>query len=382
MAGDSMQVWANKTVLSLFPKKGEAYFFDGSGRCFAAWDHRGFIQRGLSGRMVARRWKKGSREIHRLSSKEGEDLLKRCHRVLEAALKQGGSALCKGGGPDTTPAGVRKRLEGALAFDYPKEEEQFRQVYRPVGILPPDQYNACVIQVAEGCRWNRCGFCSFYRGRTFGLKKGPEIRSHIQKVADFLGEGIARRRSIFLGEANALGAPLDLLLAAMDAAYARLVPKMEGFRGFYAFIEPSDSACRTTSDFLLLEQKGLRRLYYGLETGDPSLRQRLGKPGSLLQMEKSIRQAKAAGLKVAVILLVGAGGRAGEDGHIENSIRLVRRLPLEPSDIVFLSPLRGRQGAGEEPLSEIEMKEQILAFRKGFLDQACVALYDIREFAY
>jgi len=38
---------------------------------------------------------------------------------------------------------------------------------KPVGILPPDQYMAVVLQAAEGCAFNTCTFCDFYRDRSF-----------------------------------------------------------------------------------------------------------------------------------------------------------------------------------------------------------------------
>ena len=36
-------------------------------------------------------------------------------------------------------------------------------VYSPVGILPPDQYLALVVQATRGCAFNTCTFCDLYR---------------------------------------------------------------------------------------------------------------------------------------------------------------------------------------------------------------------------
>lgn len=238
------------------------------------------------------------------------------------------------------------------------------------------------MQVTEGCGWNRCHFCSFYRKQPFRLKRPRDIKDHIDRVAAFFGEGLSLRRSIFLGEANALGAPLDHLLSTMETALERLVPRMGPFRGFYSFSEGSDAACHEVSDFRALARLGLKRVYYGLETGQAALRKTLGKPGSLESIAESIENAKAAGVRTAVILLAGAGGRAWARRHEEESVRFIRRLPLDQTDILFVSPLHGRDGTGQTPLSSGDMERQISILRRGLADKIRVAPYDIRELVY
>ena len=295
--------------------------------------------------------------------------MKKSKGVLEAAYS-------------TAEAGEKPWFGRALAYDRAQDTKRFHAVYRPVGILPPDQYGACVVQVTEGCGWNRCHFCSFYRAQTYRLKGPRDLKGHIEHIAAFFGESLSLRRSIFLGEANALGAPLEHLLSAMEIALQTLVPRMGSFRGFYSFSEGSASSCHQASDFRALARLGLKRIYYGLETGQAALRETLRKPGSLPTIAESIGNAKAAGVRISVILLAGTGGRVWAKRHTEESVRFIKRLPLDQSDILFVSPLYGQDGTGETSLTAGEMEQQVDHLRRELSRKVRVAAYDIREFAY
>jgi radical SAM superfamily enzyme YgiQ (UPF0313 family) len=365
-----MQIHVNDSVLSIFRQDDEATFFDHSGRTFAAWDQGWFISHGLSGRSVARRWKQGRREIRALKPQEISQLERRTRQQLEMALQE------------DIPSNAQKGFRRCLEYNRAQDIDHFHSVYHPVGILPPDQYNACVVQVTEGCGWNQCHFCTFYRNQAHRIKNRTQIRSHIQKIADYLGDGLSLRSSIFLSEANALAAPMDILLYAMKTSREELVPKMPHFRGFYSFNEVTDSTCKTEEDFRTLGAAGLRRLYYGLETAHTELRSRLGKPGHLAAITESIQHAKAAGVRVALIILAGAGGQAWAEKHTQASIAYLRALPIDLADLVYISPLYGPDGTKQSPLSPTEMDSQIAKLRQALADKARVAPYDIREFVY
>ena len=364
-----MKIWTNGPVLSIFPAATDAYFFDRSGRFFATWEAGWFISFGLSGRTIARRWQGSRRQLRALKPAEILHLDEKSKRVLQAAYS-------------TAEAGEKLWFGRALTYDRAQDIQRFRAAYHPVGILPPDQYGACVVQVTEGCGWNRCHFCSFYRGQTYRLKDPHDLKGHIERIADFFGDGLSLRRSIFLGEANAFGAPLDHLVSAMETALQKLVPRMGPFRGFYSFSEGSAGSCHQASEFRMLARLGLKRIYYGLETGQAALRKTLGKPGSLEAIAESIENAKAAGVRAAVILLAGTGGRAWAKQHIEESVRFIKRLPLDQSDILFVSPLYGRDGTGETPLAARDMEQQEDYLRQELARKVRVAPYDIREFIY
>ena len=112
------------------------------------------------------------------------------------------------------------------------------------------------------------------------------------------------------------------------------------------------------------------------------MRGKLRKPGTLESLGESIENAKAAGVKVAMILLAGTGGTPWAERHERESVRFIQRLPLDKSDIVFISPLYGPDGTARPPLAAGAMEDQITRLRKALQSQVRVAPYDIREFVY
>jgi hypothetical protein len=174
----------------------------------------------------------------------------------------------------------------ALAWDAAGLEadgRRFREVYEPVGILPPDQYLSVVVQATVGCSYNRCTFCDFYRGQAFRIKSPAEFREHLKGVRAFFGAALAGRRWLFCGEGNALAVPAgplaELLRAAGEAfpvAPAELdgpglsrwlADRPVGFAGFAGFLDAIGGTRQPVEDLAVLRSLGLRRAYVGLETG-------------------------------------------------------------------------------------------------------------------
>lgn len=284
-----------------------------------------------------------------------------------------------------------------------QERETFRAIYGRVPIMPPDQYMALALQATEGCSFNACRFCGFYRDRRFRVKSPDEFRQHIARVKAFLGRGLSLRRSIFLGDANALLLPQPALMAVFDALHEAFAfePARDAksdrpcMAGVYSFIDAFSTARKSRDDFAHLAARGLRRVYVGLETGDAALLKFLGKPNTPQDVADLTRRLKQAGVSVGVIILIGAGGRAFAAQHVANTIELAREMPLDAGDVVYLSELIDYPGsdyaeaaaqAGIEPLSVEEIEEQMRAMRAALRQPAragpLISYYDVREFVY
>ncbi|HEX9012155.1 MAG TPA: hypothetical protein VF813_01515, partial [Anaerolineaceae bacterium] len=200
------------------PLETSVYSFDYAGRLWTAFDRGISYRRGLDGKVVAK-WelRNGSRDRRWLAPSEAEALEEqaRCLAVeLSRALRQGETGTIQ-----PVPDRVLSGLGRAALYDRARAEEditRYHQVYLPVGILPPDQYMAVVLQLTEGCSFNTCTFCNFYRGTAFRIKTPSAFRAHIQQVKDFLGEAISLRRTIFLGDANALVTPIKKLIPLLE----------------------------------------------------------------------------------------------------------------------------------------------------------------------
>lgn len=293
-----------------------------------------------------------------------------------------------------------------------RERELFEHVYRPVPILPPDQYLALYLQMTEGCSFNQCAFCNFYQNQRFYIKHPEVFHEHIRRVRAFFGDGLRMRRSIFLGDANALMIPQKLLLPRMDmiadefailprgltnaARKAWLAEHPIHFEGIYSFIDAFTTKRKRAEDFAALAERGLRRVYVGLETGDAELLKFLGKPNTPNDVVRLIKECKAGGVDVGVIVLVGAGGSKFEHTHIQHTTELVNALPLDEHDLIYLSELidfpnsaysQLAAAAGIAPMTGEEITNQMRVLRDAFTFRFAthaprVSYYDIREFVY
>lgn len=293
-----------------------------------------------------------------------------------------------------------------------RERELYEHIYHPVTILPPDQYLALYLQMTEGCAFNACTFCGFYRDRRFHIKPPEVFHEHIRRVRAFIGEGLRLRRSIFLGDANALVIHQKMLLPRFDIVNQEfdIVPRGLArdarqawrnahplhFDGIYSFIDAFSSKQKRARDFAALAERGLRRVYVGLETGDAELLTFLGKPNTPNDVARLVNECKEGGVAVGIIVLVGAGGTKFEHAHIQHTTDLIHALPLDEHDLIYLSELtdfpnstysQHAAEAGIPPMngSEIEKQMRVLRDAFQFRDRAHtprVSWYDIREFVY
>jgi len=185
----------------------EVVAFDASGRLWTAIQDHISYRRGLDGRIVAK-WTDNEGVKNRRWLTDGEACtLEQSARSLIIdfldAYKNGQTRLDDNLSPDQLT--LFNHIASFTPERYTADTLRYHQVYSPVGILPPDQYMALVLQATIGCSFNTCTFCDFYRDRQFRIKSPDEFKQHTSDVISFLGEGLSLRRTIFLGDANNVG---------------------------------------------------------------------------------------------------------------------------------------------------------------------------------
>jgi radical SAM superfamily enzyme YgiQ (UPF0313 family) len=381
-----------------------------------AWQNNQTCVRTLDNRII-KKWTEHSspdswRSIRELEETERKSLLEEISQLvgdLTSQLERGDLA------PVVDSPNEGQAREAALdclrrisAWVPPRYEEQkarFDTVYSPVGILPPDQYYSIVLQATVGCHWNRCTFCDFYRQVKFHIKTPEEFRMHMHAVKAFLGEGIRLRKSIFLGDANALVTPQEKLLAIFDLIHQEFPivgntlssaqPACGPIKGIYSFLDVFTGEKKSLSNFRDLKAQGLKRVYVGIETGCDELLRFLNKPASSAQTLDVVSEIKEADINVGVILLIGVGGSRYLEPHVVETTDLLNALQLGKGDLIYFSPLwdsptsdyfQQSLEAGIRGLTDEEKRNQVSAIRSGLHfaegQKPKIALYDIREFVY
>ncbi len=378
------------------PSDSSVYSFDYTGRLWTAMLAGVSYRRGLDGKVVAK-WAGAGQERQRrwLSAEEAarlEETSRQAAADVLAGIESGAAEL-----DSPLPELGREGLRQASAYDhdtYHLDVSQYHQVYKPVGILPPDQYMAVVLQATEGCSFNTCTFCDFYRDRPFRIRKPDDFRRHAEAVRDYLGDGLKLRRTLFFGDANALVVPMPRLLPLFDVA--NQVYDVEQLGGIYAFLDGFSGERKSSQDYAELARRGLKRVYIGMELGSAPLLQFLKKPGKPEDVTGAVRALKAGGVAVGVIVLLGAGGHSYAKEHVKETIKALNAMPLDLEDIIYFSELienedlpyvRDAYQAHLEPLTpeervaQAEQIESLLVFSEAG-GTPHISRYDIREFVY
>jgi hypothetical protein len=389
-------------TISLQDKDGSQVFsYDALGRLWTAMLKDVSYRRGLNGRTVAK-WQTPesspasiARARRWLAPGEAAQLEEQARQTagdLLSALSTGQAVLSA-----DLPAAARAMLERAAQFDSIRcqaDVQAYHQVYSPVGILPPDQYMAVVLQATEGCSFNTCTFCTFYRDRRFRIKTVEEFRSHARAVKQYLGDGLLLRRTIFLGDANALVIPMPRLLPMLDTVHEEF--DVERMGGIFAFLDGFSGEKKAAQDYSRLAEKGLKRIYIGMESGSDELLGFLKKPGKIADVIQAVSAIKAGGISVGVIVLLGAGGRFYAPLHVRQTIQALNSMRLDMDDLVYFSELiesEGMQYTADaykqnlQPLSPLERIAQGDEIEAGLSfspegGEPHISRYDIREFVY
>ncbi len=300
--------------------------------------------------------------------------------------------------PDRTAAldDLLKVVEQAARFDSAAarlDAARFAEVYAPIGILPPDQYLARVLQATVGCSFNTCTFCDLYR-QPFRIKTTDEFRRHVRDVQAYLGESLLlRQRSIFLGAANALAIPMPRLLPLLDIIQESCRSEPEnGVQPVYAFLDAFTGTRKSVEDYQALAGRGLQRVYIGLESGHDPLLEFVRKPGRVRDAIETVRAIKAAGIKAGIIVLIGLGGERFAAGHAADTTNALNQMQLSGGDLLYFSDLVEEPGTpypvlakqqGIRALTGSERAAQRHMIRSGLLPGgAKISNYDVREFVY
>jgi radical SAM superfamily enzyme YgiQ (UPF0313 family) len=294
---------------------------------------------------------------------------------------------------DRLPNAFHNHLNNILKMDsiaLQSSAKEFNNIYLPISILPPDQYMSLVIQLTEGCNYNQCTFCNFYRDRPFKIKSNDELKIHLSKVKSFFGEGINLRKSIFLADANALAVPQDRLVKSLES----IKNQYPQFNNYYSFIDVFTGLKKSVNNFKQLKRLGIKRVYLGVESGNSDLMLFLNKKQLNTDIIELTHNLKKSGIDVGIIFLIGAGGRKYTKQHLVDSIKLLEQLPLGKGDIIYLSELYETNPNYEKSMTEhnipLPTRREIREWSNEFKSELKVkytkdikvSVYDINQFFY
>jgi len=172
--------------------------------------------------------------------------------------------------------------------------------------------------VTEGCSNNTCLFCYMYRDKKFHVKPWEDVKAEIDEAASLM-PGVRR---VFLADGDAFVLPTKSLERMLEHLYGAF-PQLQRVT---AYATPQNLLKKSVKEMKLLNEKGLRILYYGVETGDPDLLVKIQKNATPDEMAEGCARATEAGFKLSVTVILGLGGRAGSLRHARKTAELANRI--------------------------------------------------------
>lgn len=203
------------------------------------------------------------------------------------------------------------------------------KIYRP-----PSEADALLLQATIGCSWNHCTYCDMYRDKTFRVRDPAETLADLRAAGRALG---GRVRKLFVCDGDALVLPLEPWLALLATA-REVLPALERVS---CYATAGNVLEKTDAELVALREAGLTRLYVGPESGDPATLKAIAKGSTFEDHVLAARRAKAAGLELSVITLLGAGGVERSAEHARATARLLTEMDPEYAAALTLTVVPG-----------------------------------------
>ena len=184
---------------------------------------------------------------------------------------------------------------------------------------PPSEANSLLLRVTRGCPWNRCTFCSMYKGMKFEIRELEEILEDIEAARELYGD---RVRTIFIGDSNSLVAKTEMLVNVLNTLSSSF-PHAERVT---SYARAKTIAKKPLEDLIKIHQAGLTRLHVGLETGDQDLLKEIGKGATPEEMVEAGRKAKEAGFEYSLYVLLGIGGEEKWEQHARGTAHVLNQI--------------------------------------------------------
>jgi len=184
---------------------------------------------------------------------------------------------------------------------------------------PPSEANSLLLRVTRGCPWNRCTFCSMYKGMKFEIRDLEEILGDIELARDLYGDRI---RTAFIGDSNSLVTKTEMLVKILNALFSSF-PHIERVT---SYARAKTIAKKPLEDLIKICQAGLTRLHVGLETGDRELLKEIEKGATPEEMIEAGKKAKEAGFEYSLYVLLGIGGEEKWEQHGKGTAMVLNQI--------------------------------------------------------
>ncbi len=202
---------------------------------------------------------------------------------------------------------------------------------------PPSEARSLILQVTNGCSWNRCTFCEMYKEpqKRFTVKPPAEVEREIEAAGRMWPDA----DRVFLADGDAMVLSTRRLLAILAGIRAHL-PRVTRVG---AYCLPRNLRGKSDAELAELREAGLGILYIGAESGDDEVLRRVEKGETFASTVEALLRIRAAGIRTSVMILLGLGGEALSEQHARASARLANETQPDYLATLVVSFPRGEE---------------------------------------
>lgn len=188
---------------------------------------------------------------------------------------------------------------------------------------PPSEANSLILQVTNGCSWNKCTYCDMYTQpqKRFSVKPEEDVLREIEWFSQRYS-GIKR---VFLADGDVIALPARRLLFILDTI-RQYLPEVTRIS---SYCSPRNVTRKSDEELKALYDAGLRQVYVGAESGDDFVLKSINKGETHQSTVGSLNRLADAGIKRSVMIINGVGGTRFSEQHALNSALLANRTQPE-----------------------------------------------------
>ena len=159
---------------------------------------------------------------------------------------------------------------------------------------PPAEANNIILQVTYGCSHNACTFCSMYKSKKYEVRPLEELYAEIDSIASHYPNAT----KVFLADGDALSLETEHLIALLQYLSHAFVK----LRRVSVYATAQNLLEKTEEALSRLQENGLNLIYFGIETGNVTLLQKINKGVNVNELIESLNRASRAKIKVSATL--------------------------------------------------------------------------------
>lgn len=196
-------------------------------------------------------------------------------------------------------------------------------------IRPPAEADSLLIRTTRGCPWNKCHFCTLFKGMRFSIRTVEEIKQDI--VSAKLHYAGTPFETCFLQDGDSFAMKTKNLIEVLTV----LKEAFPSLRRISSYGRAQTMMRKSEAEMKEIHDAGLNMLYCGIESGSDQVLEMVNKGVTQNVIIDSTLQARQAGMSIMAFVILGLGGKELSHNHVSQTAHVLNAI--NPNSIRMMS---------------------------------------------